>query len=224
MGFVRNLTPYEIYEQIILASMLAQQTYNSKLSNIVIMGMGEPLLNLNNLCDAISRVTSEQGMAMSPSRITLSTVGIKDKIIELADKDMGIQFAISLHSANELKRKQLMPIAESNSLSDISEALIYYHNKTRQRITIEYLLLSNINDTLEDAQVLALFCRSFPVKVNIIEYNPTPHSPFKRAIKERTDEFVAFLESKNMLVQIRNSRGKDIDAGCGQLAIKKNKS
>jgi 23S rRNA (adenine2503-C2)-methyltransferase len=221
MGFVRNLTAYEVYEQIILANELAQQTYSSKLSNVVIMGMGEPLLNLDNLCDAISRVTSEQGMAMSPSRITLSTVGLKDKIKDLADRNLGIQFAISLHSAIDAKRKQLMPIAENNSLSDISKALTCYHNITKQRITIEYLLLSNINDTIEDAQALALFCRSFPVKVNIIEYNPTPHTSFRRASKEQRDEFVAFLNSKNMLVQIRNSRGKDIDAACGQLANRK---
>jgi 23S rRNA (adenine2503-C2)-methyltransferase len=220
MGFVRNLTAYEIYEQIILANELAQKNYNLKLSNIVIMGMGEPLLNLDNVCDAISRVISNQGMAMSPSRITLSTAGIEDKIRDLTDRNMGIHFAISLHSANELKRKQLMPIAKNNSLSDISKALVYYHEKTKERITIEYLLLANINDSLEDAQELALFCKKFPVKVNIIEYNHNPNMSFEHASKKQTDEFAAFLLSKNMLVQVRNSRGNDIDAACGQLAVK----
>jgi 23S rRNA (adenine2503-C2)-methyltransferase len=220
MGFVRNLTEYEIYEQIILANELSHKNHNAKLSNIVIMGMGEPLLNLDNVCNAISRVISEQGMSMSPSRITLSTAGIKDEIKKLADRNMGIHFAISLHSANELKRKQLMPVAINNSLSDIADALVYYHEKTKERITIEYLLLANINDSLEDAQELAIFCRKFPVKVNIIGYNHNPNMSFRRASKEQTDEFVAFLLSKNMLVQVRNSRGNDIDAACGQLAIK----
>jgi 23S rRNA (adenine2503-C2)-methyltransferase len=223
MGFVRDLTAYEIYEQIILANELSQQNYHNKLSNIVIMGMGEPLLNIDNVCDAISRVTSEQGMAMSSSRITLSTAGIADKIKTLADRNLGIHFAISLHSANELKRQQLMPIAKNSSISDISKALVYYHNKTNQRIIIEYLLLENINDTIEDAQELALFCRSFPVKVNIIEYNVNPNTPFGRTQKKQMDEFVAFLLSKNMLVQVRSSRGRDIDAACGQLATKNNK-
>jgi 23S rRNA (adenine2503-C2)-methyltransferase len=221
MGFVRDLTAYEIYEQVIFANELSLQRYNGKLSNVVIMGMGEPLLNMDNVCEAISRVTSDQGMAMSPSRITLSTAGIADKIKHFADRNTGVHFAISLHTANDLKRKQLMPIAKNHSLSDISKALVYYHDKTNERITIEYLLLADVNDSLEDAQELALFCRSFPVKINIIEYNFNPNALFDRASKERTDEFVAFLLSKNMLVQLRNSRGKDIDAACGQLIIKK---
>ncbi len=223
MGFIRNLFAYEIYEQVMLANELAQQRYNNKISNIVMMGMGEPLLNLGNVCDAFSRISDDNGMGMSPSRITLSTAGIKEKIKDLADKNIGIHLAISLHCANETKRKQLMPITESNSLSDISKALIYYYSKTKQRITIEYLLLGGINDSINDAQELAIFCRNFPVKINIIEYNQNPNMPFKRASNERMEEFVAFLMSKNMLVQVRNSRGKDIDAACGQLVTKDKK-
>ena len=219
MGFVRNLSTYEMYEQIFIANDLAQQRYNNKISNIVMMGMGEPLLNFDNVCGVISWITESKGMGMSPSRITLSTVGIKDKIKDLADKNLGINLALSLHSANENKRKQLMPVAENNSLSDLAKALVYFHAKTNQRITIEYLLLADINDSLQDAQQLALFCRNFPVKVNIIEYNQHSNNPLKRSSKERTEEFVEFLSSKNMLVQIRNSRGKDIDAACGQLVI-----
>ena len=220
MGFVRNLSTFEMYEQVFLANNLAQQKYNNKISNIVIMGMGEPLLNLENVCDAISWITKNEGLAMSPSRITLSTVGIKDKIRDLADKNLGINLAISLHSANEIKRKQLIPVGENNSLSDISKALIYYHAKTNQRITIEYLLLADVNDSLQDAQELALFCRNFPVKVNIIEYNQHSNNLFKCSSRERRDEFVEFLMSKNMITQIRNSRGKDIGAACGQLVVK----
>ena len=220
MGFVRNLSAYEIYEQVFLADELAKEKYSSKISNIVLMGMGEPLLNLENVCDAVSWITGNDGLGMSSSRITLSTVGISDKIRDLADKNLGINFAVSLHTANQSKRKQLMPIAENNSLSDISKSLVYYHNKTGQRITIEYLLLANVNDSVQDAQELAVFCRSFPVKINIIEYNQHANTPFKPAPKERLEEFVAFLTSKNMLVQVRNSRGKDIDAACGQLVNK----
>jgi len=217
MGFMRNLSAYEIYEQVFLANELAQQQYNSKISNIVLMGMGEPLLNLDNVCNAIAWITESKGLGMSPSRITLSTVGIKDKIKELADKNLGINFAISLHAANDAKRKQLMPSALNNSLADISKSLVYYYSKTGQRLSIEYLLLSDVNDSLNDARELAAFCKSFPVKVNIIEYNKHASKLFKPASKERLDEFVAFLTSKNMLVQVRNSRGKDIAAACGQL-------
>jgi len=220
MGFIRNLSAYEIYEQVFLANELAQQQYDSKVSNIVLMGMGEPLLNLDNVCNAISWITENKGFGMSPSRITLSTVGIKDKIKELANKNLGINFAISLHSANDTKRKQLMPIALNNSLSDISNSLVYYHAKTGQRISIEYLLLAGVNDSLNDARELSIFCKNFPVKINIIEYNKHANKSFKPASKERLEEFVAFLMSKNMLVQVRNSRGKDIDAACGQLVDK----
>jgi len=160
---------------------------------------------------------------MSPNRITLSTVGIKEKIKELADKHLGINFAISLHSANDAKRKQLMPSAVSNSLSDISDALAYYHTKTGQRISIEYLLLADVNDSLNDARDLATFCKRFPVKINIIEYNRHTNKSFRPASKERLEEFISFLTSKNMLVHLRNSRGKDIDAACGQLGNERGK-
>jgi 23S rRNA (adenine2503-C2)-methyltransferase len=219
MGFVRNLLAYEIYEQVFVANELAKTKFNSKLSNIVFMGMGEPLLNLDNVSTAISWITGNEGMGMSPSRITLSTAGIIDKIRELADKNLGINFAVSLHVANQIKRKQLMPVAENNSLLDISKSLVYFHAQTKQRITIEYLLMADVNDSLNDANDLAVFCKKFPVKINIIEYNSYTNTSFKPASKERLEEFAAFLTSKNMIVQIRNSRGKDIDAACGQLVL-----
>jgi 23S rRNA (adenine2503-C2)-methyltransferase len=217
MGFIRNLEMYEIYEQVVLARKLAQQKYNQSLSNIVMMGMGEPLLNFDNVYGAIVWMTSANGMAMSPARITLSTVGIAQGIKAWADKQTGVQLAVSLHSANNTKRQHLMPVTKTNSLASLSQALVYYHQTTRQRITLEYLLLADVNDSLQDAQQLALFCKRFPVKINLIAYNPSSHSRFRASSKERTEAFSAFLESKNMLVQMRQSRGKDIDAACGQL-------
>jgi 23S rRNA (adenine2503-C2)-methyltransferase len=217
MGFVRNLSVYEMYEQVFLANELAKEKYNNKISNIVLMGMGEPLLNLDNVCQAVSWITESKGLGMSPSRITLSTAGIKEKIKDLADKNLGINFALSLHAANQSKRRQLMPVAENYSLSELSKDIVYYHTKTKQRISIEYLLLADVNDSLNDARDLALFCKSFPVKINIIEYNSHTNTPFRPASKERLEEFVNFLTSRNIIVQVRNSRGKDIDAACGQL-------
>ena len=220
MGFIRNLTSYEIYEQIFLANEFALEKYGNRLSNIVLMGMGEPLLNFDNVCDAIAWVTSAEGMAMSPSRITLSTAGIPEGIRKLADEQLGVQLAVSLHSADEIIRKRLMPIANTHSLSELSRALVYYHKQTGQRITLEYLMLADVNDSLEDASRLASFCRAFPVKINIIEFNGHSHARFRQASRERLEDFIAFLESKNMLVQLRYSRGRDIDAACGQLATK----
>ena len=220
MGFVRNLHAYEMYQQVFLAHQLAQQRHSARLSNIVIMGMGEPLLNFDNTVQAIRTITSSQGLEMSPSRITLSTVGIPDGIKRLAESNLNLQLAVSLHSADQRKRQELMPVAKTHPLQELSQAIQYYHRNTKQRITLEYLLLDNINDSVNDAEKLALFCRAFPVKINIIEYNPNPFSSYRQSSEERLTDFVACLESKNMLVQIRRSRGKDIDAACGQLVNK----
>jgi 23S rRNA (adenine2503-C2)-methyltransferase len=217
MGFVRNLHAYEIYQQVLLAYQLAQERHNVRLSNIVIMGMGEPLLNFDNVLQAAQRIASPQGLEMSASRITLSTAGIPDAIKRLADNGLNIQLAISLHSAAPQIRRELMPVAKTHSLQELSAAIQYYHSKTQQRITLEYLLLDNVNDSVNDAEKLAVFCRPFPVKINLIEYNSNSLSPYKQASEERLADFVACLESKNMLVQVRRSRGRDIDAACGQL-------
>jgi len=219
MGFVRNLTDYEIYEQVFLANNLAGDRYNNKISNIVMMGMGEPLLNFDNVCDGIRWISDKDGLGMSAGRVTVSTVGITGKIRELADRNTGVNLAVSLHTANENKRRELIPAAENNSLNEISRALIYYHAKTNQRVTIEYLLLAGVNDGVDDAEELAVFCRKFPVKVNVIEYNPHKGSRFGRSSREKVEEFVEVLGLKNMVVQVRRSRGKDISAACGQLAI-----
>jgi len=224
MGFVRNLHAYEMYQQVFLAHTLAQERHNMRLSNIVIMGMGEPLLNFDAVFQAIELITSPQGLEMSPSRITLSTAGIPNEIKRLADSTLNIQLAISLHCADQLKRQALMPIAKTHPLPELSQAIQYYHQQTQQRITLEYLLLGGVNDSIKDAEKLAVFCRAFPVKINLIEYNSHPFSIHKQSPKERLADFVACLESKNMLVQVRQSRGGDIDAACGQLVcIKLNK-
>jgi len=220
MGFVRNLQTYEIYQQVSLAQQLAQERYNVRLSNIVIMGMGEPLLNFDNVSQAIQLITSPQGLEMSPSRITLSSVGIPDGIKCLADSNLNVHLAISLHSADQRKRQELMPIAKTHSLQELSQAIQYYHRNTQQRITLEYVLLDDINDQVKDAEKLAVFCRQFPIKINIIEYNSNSFSNYRQASEDRLADFVAYLESKNMLVQIRRSRGKDIAAACGQLVNK----
>ena len=220
MGFVRNLQAYEIYQQVFIAYQLAQQRYDTRLSNIVIMGMGEPLLNFDNVSQAVRLITSPQGLEMSPSRITLSTAGIPEGIKQLAESNLNIQLAISLHSADPQIRRELMPIAKTHSLRELAQTVQYYHKQTQERITLEYLLLDGINDSLKDAEKLAVFCRQFPVKINLIEYNSNPFTVYRHSAEERVDDFVECLEAKNMLVQVRRSRGKDIDAACGQLVKK----
>ena len=220
MGFVRNLSVGEIYDQVYMANELSQANYGTHLSNVVIMGMGEPLLNIDNVNAALNIVTSQDGMAMSPSRITLSTAGVSEGIKQLAQLQPKIGLAVSLHSAIQSKREQIMPIAKSQSLIRLADALKYYHQITNQRITFEYLLLNGINDSLDDAKQLALYCRQFPVKINIIEYNENSHTVFTRSAQQQRDAFMGYLEEKNMVVQLRHSKGCDIDAACGQLANK----
>ena len=221
IGFKRNLSFDEIYSQVVFINKQALENHNIPLSNIVYMGMGEPLLNYDNVMKSIEIITSTKGMAMSPYRITLSTVGIPKMIKKLADDNARFNLALSLHTANDNLRSSSMPVNESHPTKQLIQALKYYHSKTNNRISIEYILFKDFNDSEKDAQELALFCRNFPVKVNIIEYNDVFNSDYHSASKENTDEFVKFLESKNMIVNIRKSRGKDIDAACGQLANKK---
>jgi len=184
------------------------------------MGMGEPLLNYSNMWQSIELITSEKGLAMSPRRITVSTSGIAKGIKKLADDNAKFNLALSLHAATDKKRSALMPINNISNLSDIIDAISYFVDKTGTRPTFEYLLLGGFNDTLEDAKALALFCRNFPSKVNLIEYNPVKGDTFLRSTEDATRIFANYLASKNMIVNIRHSRGKDIDAACGQLASK----
>ena len=217
LGFKRNLTAGEIFEQVIAAKKAAEEQ-GLTLSNIVFMGMGEPLLNYENVMTAIERLTATDGLAMSPYRITVSTAGIPDKIRQLADDGARFNLAISLHSAKDMTRTSLMPVNKAYTLKDIAESLKYFVEKTGTRPTFEYLLLKDINDRLDDAKALAQYCRQFPIKINLIEYNNVEGSGFTHSPDKNRDEFVKYLEGCNMIVNVRRSKGKDIDAACGQLA------
>lgn len=221
MGLKRNLSVGEIFHQVVEIMKLAKEKYNLSLTNIVLMGMGEPLLNYDNVLKSMEMVSSSDGLAMSPQRITLSTVGLPRMIKKLADDNVKFNLAISLHSANNKKRNEFMPANRRNSLEELSEAIIYFNHKTKQRVTFEYLLMDGINDSLNDAKELAEYCKSFPIKINVIEYNSTNDKRFKRSTNEAFDQFVTFLKSRNMVVNVRRSRGMDIDAACGQLVGKK---
>jgi 23S rRNA (adenine2503-C2)-methyltransferase len=213
-GFMRNLSAGEIFDQVV---MIAQRAPGG-LSNIVFMGMGEPFLNYGNLLEAIHRITSAEGLAMSPQRITVSSVGIPKMIKKMADDNPKYHFALSLHSANDQKRSKIIPFNLAHPLAELTESLKYYHTKTGKRFTIEYILFGGFNDSVADAKELAVFCRNFPVKINLIEYNPVQDSGFQSSDPVKTKAFADYLESRNMVVNVRKSKGKDIDAACGQLA------
>ena len=221
---LRNLNADEIYDQVFLLNEQALSNYNQKLSNIVYMGMGEPLLNYRNVLESIDKITSTDGLGMSPKRITVSTAGIAKLIKKLGDDEVKFNLALSLHAANDKKRDYIMPINEQNSLEALKEAIVYFYEKTQTRITYEYIIFKDFNDEISDAQELASFAKITPCKINIIEYNPIDDGEFQQAKREKVDAFVNHLESKNLIVNVRRSRGKDIDAACGQLANKLVKS
>jgi len=219
---LRNLNADEIYDQVVLIREQAEKKYNTPLTNIVYMGMGEPLLNYSNVLESIQRITSPEGLNMSPQRITVSTAGVAKMIKKLGDDQVKFNLALSLHAASDTKRNYIMPINESNSLEALTEALKYFYEKTETRVTYEYIAFRDFNDSIDDARDLARFCKNIPCKVNIIEYNPIDNGEFQQTSSERLEAFANYLESKNIIVNIRRSRGKDIDAACGQLANKKN--
>lgn len=216
----RNLKHYEIFDQVAIIHELAQKHYKHNLTNIVFMGMGEPLLNYKEVMKGIDRITSPEGMMMSPQRITLSTAGIAKQIKQLADDGVRFNLALSLHAATNAKRSVIMPINDSNSLEDLVDALNYFYDKTNSRITLEYCVISEVNDHLEDADELADFASKIVCKVNLIEYNPIDNADYKSSSGNRTVRFARHLESRRVIVNLRRSRGKDIDAACGQLANK----
>jgi 23S rRNA (adenine2503-C2)-methyltransferase len=217
---LRNLNADEIFDQVVHISRQSLEHYGIPLTNIVYMGMGEPLLNYSNVIKSIERITSPDGLGMSPKRITVSTAGIAKMIRKLGDDKVKFHLALSLHAANEEKRNHIMPINESNNLKELADAMRYFHQQTDVRPTLEYIIFKDFNDSLADAKELADFCRKFPTKINIIEYNPIDGGEFEKADERKTDAFKAYLEGRNLVVNIRRSRGKDIDAACGQLANK----
>ena len=216
----RNLDPAEIYDQVVEIDKQAKRHFDTPLSNIVFMGMGEPLLNYKNVLRSIERITATDGLNMSPKRITVSTAGIAKMIIKLADDQVKFNLALSLHAANDVKRNQIMPINETNTLKVLKEALLYFYQKTGNQITFEYIVFDNFNDRLEDAEELWHFAKSIPSKINIIEYNPIAEAQYQNTTADKLEQFADFLKSKKLTVNIRRSRGKDIDAACGQLANK----
>jgi 23S rRNA (adenine2503-C2)-methyltransferase len=219
LGFRRNLTFTEIFDQVVLLNRQSEKYFGKPLSNIVYMGMGEPLMNYDEVLKSIEKITSEESLGMSPQRITVSSVGIPAMIRKMADDKVRFHFALSLHAATNAKRDQIIPINKKHPIQNLTEALKYYHTKTGKRFTIEYILFKDFNDNLEDAKALALFCKSFPVKINLIAYNPVGKSGFSQSTPEKTRAFREFLENKNMVINERKSRGKNIDAACGQLAL-----
>ncbi|MDE0559922.1 23S rRNA (adenine(2503)-C(2))-methyltransferase RlmN [Algoriphagus sp. NF] len=217
---MRNLNPDEIYDQVVAIKDEAETYFQRPLTNIVFMGMGEPLLNYNNVLSAIEKITSPEGLGMAPRRITLSTVGIPKMIRKLADDEVRFNLAISLHSAINETRSRLMPINDSSPLEDLAEALKYWYQKTKRKVTYEYVIWEGINDDERHARALAKFCKIIPSKVNIIQYNPIDEGEFRQAKQEAVDLYVRILEQNGTVAKVRKSRGQDIDAACGQLANK----
>ncbi len=218
--YIRNLNFDEIYDQVAIIGEMALAEYGRGLSNIVYMGMGEPMLNYHNVIKSVEMITSPDGLGMSPQRITVSTVGIAPMIRQLGKDKVRFNLALSLHSAINEKRSRIVPYNSRNSLEDLIDAVKFFHEQTGNRITLEYIMLNHFNDNMVDARALAEFCKNFPVKINLIQYNPVENSPFVDSGPERTEAFRDFLDKKNIVVNVRSSRGKDIDAACGQLANK----
>lgn len=217
---MRNLNPDEIYDQVVAIDNESRLYHDRPLSNIVFMGMGEPLMNYNNVIKAIDKITSDEGLGMSPKRITLSTSGVPKMIKKMADDEVKFNLAVSLHSAVDEVRTKIMPFNETFPLVDLREALEYWYAKTKRRITYEYVVWDGINDTQRDIDAFVKFCKYVPCKVNIIEYNPIDDGEFQQASNQALENYISNLEKNGIVVNVRRSRGKDIDAACGQLANK----
>lgn len=217
---MRNLNPDEIFDQVVAIDQQSKAYFNRPLSNIVFMGMGEPLMNYNNVLKAIDKITSPQGLGMSPRRITLSTSGIPKLIKKMADDEVQFNLAVSLHAALQQTREKIMPFAEKFPLEDLLESLAYWYEKTHKLITYEYVVWKGINDDMTHIRALVDFCKKVPSKVNLIEYNAIGEDQFQQADKEVIDQYIEYLSAAHVTATVRRSRGKDIDAACGQLANK----
>ncbi len=221
MARKRNLDYDEIYDEVVLLNQQSERVYGKKLSNIVFMGMGEPLLNYKNVLRAIERITAEDGLGMSPRRITVSTAGVAKMIRQLGDDKVKFKLAVSLHAANDKKRNEIMPINESNNIKALIDALNYFYQQTGNEITFEYILFKDFNDSRQDAEELVKLFRQVPADlVNIIEYNPIEQALFAKPEEDAIQQFMQHLEKNRVNARLRRSRGKDIDAACGQLANK----
>jgi len=218
MGRIRNLDASEIYDQVVLMNRFTQQNYEHPVTNVVYMGMGEPLLTYKNMMESVERITT--GLTFSPKRITVSSAGIAKMIRKLADDNVKFNLAISLHAADDEKRNEIMPINEQNNLEVLMDALSYFYETTKNRITYEYIAFKNFNDSIADAYQLIALCKKFPVRVNIIEYNTVDGVSFTKSEDDTINQFAQILRQNGVMVTVRQSRGKDIDAACGQLANK----
>lgn len=217
---MRNLNPDEIFDQVVAIDKESRLYFNKPLTNIVFMGMGEPLMNYNNVIKAIDKITSPEGLGMSPKRITVSTSGVPKMIKKMADDEVKFGLAVSLHSAIDEVRTSIMPFNATFPLSELREALEYWYSKTKNLITYEYVVWEGINDSKKDVEALIQFCKFAPSKVNLIEYNPIDDGQFQQASNAALEMYISMLEANNITVTVRRSRGKDIDAACGQLANK----
>ena len=218
MKRIRNIFAFEIYDQVTLMMKEAKKNFDNYLTNIVYMGMGEPLVNYQNVIESINYIVSKDGLNMSSKRITVSTVGVSKMIKKLADDNIKVNLAVSLHSANNIKRSQIMDINHFNNLDDLKDSLLYFYNKTKIKITYEYVMLKDFNDSKQDAIELAKFSKIIPSKINLIEFNSIENSNFKKTSEQVTKEFISLLKKENIIVNLRRSRGEDVNAACGQLA------
>jgi 23S rRNA (adenine2503-C2)-methyltransferase len=216
----RNLSADEIYDQVVAIKDQAELFFGRPLTNIVFMGMGEPLLNYSNVIAAIEKITDQKGLGMAPKRITVSTLGIAKMIRKMADDQVKFNLAVSLHAALNETRSSIMPINETNPLEELADALRYWYQKTKRKVTYEYVVWKGINDTEHHMKALLKFAKIIPSKVNLIEYNPIDDGAFQQASDEVLNRYMDLLERHGITTRIRKSRGKDIDAACGQLANK----
>ena len=218
---MRNLEPDEIYDQVRAIDEQGRSEFGRPLTNIVFMGMGEPLMNYKNTIEAIDRITSPKGLGMSPKRITLSTVGLPKMIRKLADDRVKFNLAVSLHSARDEVRAKIMPVNDVAPIDELRSSLEYWYAATKRKVTFEYVVWRDINDQPEDIRALVELAKRVPCKVNLIEYNSIGDERFRQASPEVLQDYVNALARISVMAKVRHSRGKDIDAACGQLANKK---